>query len=70
MKATPWADDTSKSLGATTRALGITRAKKLLNLEPKISRDEGLQKTINWYINTHAPKGHVDEKVLMERLTI
>jgi len=62
--------DTSKPVGVATRALDITRAKKLLNWEPKISLKEGLQKTINWYINTHAPKGYVNEKVLTERLAI
>ena len=61
--------DTSKPVGVATRALDITRAKKLLNWEPKISIDEGLQKTISWYTNTHAPKGYVNEKLLMERLT-
>ena len=60
--------DISKPMGVATRALDITRAKKLLNWEPKISIDEGLQKTIKWYTNTHAPKGYVDEKLLMERL--
>jgi len=29
--------------------------------------DEGLRKTINWYVTTHVRKGFVDEKVLMER---
>ena len=59
--------DTSKPVGVATRALDITRAKKLLNWEPKISLEEGLQKTVNWHINTHKPKGYVDEKLLMER---
>ena len=59
--------DTSKPTGVATRALDISRAKKLLNWEPKISLGEGLQKTINWYTKTHARKGYVDEKVLMER---
>ncbi len=59
--------DTSKPVGVATRALDITRAKKLLNWKPKISLEEGLQKTANWYINTHKPKGYVDEKLLMER---
>jgi UDP-glucose 4-epimerase len=62
--------DTSKPVGVASRALGITRAKKLLGWDPKISLEEGLQKTINWYVKTHEPKGYVDEKVLMERLII
>jgi nucleoside-diphosphate-sugar epimerase len=60
--------DTSKPVGVVTRALDINRAKNLLNWEPKISLEEGLRKTINWYTDTHAPKGYVDEKLLMERL--
>jgi nucleoside-diphosphate-sugar epimerase len=60
--------DTSKPVGVVTRALDINRAKKLLNWEPKISLEEGLRKTINWYTDTHVPKGYVDEKLLMERL--
>ena len=59
--------DTSKPVAVATRALDITRAKTLLNWEPKISLEEGLQKTVNWHINTHKPKGYVDEKLLMER---
>lgn len=62
--------DTSKPVGVAPRSLDITKAKKLLNWEPKISLKEGLQKTINLYINTHAPKGYVDEKVLMESLIV
>ena len=59
--------DTSRPVGVATRALDISRAKKLLNWEPRISLDEGLRKTINWYVTTHVRKGFVDEKVLMER---
>ena len=38
--------DTSKPVAVATRALDITRAKTLLNWEPKISLEEGLQKTV------------------------
>lgn len=60
--------DTSKPMGVASRALDITRAKKLLGWTPKISLEEGLRKTIQWYITTHKPKGYVDDKVLMERV--
>jgi nucleoside-diphosphate-sugar epimerase len=53
-----------------TRALDIRRARKLLNCKPKISLGEGLKKTIDWYTKTHAQKGHVDKKILMECLVI
>jgi len=59
--------DTSKPVGVATRALNISKAKQILNWEPTTSLDEGLRKTINWYVTTHSRKGCVDEKVLMER---
>jgi len=59
--------DTSKPVGVATRALNISKAKQILNWEPTTSLDEGLRKTINWYVTTHSRKGFVDEKVLMER---
>jgi nucleoside-diphosphate-sugar epimerase len=59
--------DTSKPTGVATRALDISRAKKLLDWEPKVHLEEGLRRTIQWYTKTHARKGYVDEKVLMER---
>jgi len=62
--------DTSKPEGVASRALDITRAKKLLGWAPKISLEQGLKKTIQWYLETHQPKGYVDEKVLMERLVV
>ena len=70
MKDTHCTGDTSKPVGIATRALDITWAKKLLNWEPKIRLEEGLQKTINCYIHTYAPKGYVDETVLTERLIV
>jgi dTDP-D-glucose 4,6-dehydratase len=32
-----------------------------------VTLEEGLKKTIDWYVKTHSPKGHVSEKILMER---
>jgi len=59
--------DTSKPVGVLSRGLDITRAKELLGWEPKVSLEEGLRKTIEWYVSTHKPRGYVDEKLLMER---
>lgn len=64
MQDTNWKD---KRVVVTGGASFIARALKLLNWKPEISLEEGLQKTVNWYINTHKPKGFVDEKLLMER---
>jgi nucleoside-diphosphate-sugar epimerase len=59
--------DTSKPVGVVSRALDISRAKRLLGWEPKISLEDGLRRTVEWYVNTHKTKGYVDEKLLMER---
>jgi UDP-glucose 4-epimerase len=61
--------DISKPEGVASRALDISRAKNLLGWTPKVDLEEGLRRTIQHYVSTHKPKGHVDEKVLMERLT-
>jgi len=59
--------DTTKPVGVINRALDISRAKELLGWEPKVSIEEGLQRTIQWYVSTHKRKGYVDEKILLER---
>jgi len=41
--------DTTKPVGVLSRALDISRAKHLLGWEPKVTLDEGLRRTINWY---------------------
>jgi UDP-glucose 4-epimerase len=60
--------DTSKPIGVLSRALDISRAKRLLGWEPKVSLEEGLRRTIKWYVSTHKPRGFVDERLLMERV--
>jgi UDP-glucose 4-epimerase len=59
--------DTSKPVGVVSRALDISRAKKLLGWEPRFTLEEGLKKTIDWYVKTHTRRGYVDQKILMER---
>jgi len=41
--------DESKPTGVVSRALDVSRAKKLLGWEPKVPLEEGLVKTIDWY---------------------
>ena len=41
--------DKSKPEGVMSRALDITRARKLLGWEPKVSLEVGLKKVIEWY---------------------
>ena len=59
--------DKSKPIGVVSRALDISRARKLLGWEPRFTLEEGLKRTIEWYIKIHKPKGYVDEKRLLER---
>lgn len=59
--------DASKPTGVVSRALDNTRAKELLGWEPKVSLEEGLRRTVEWYAKTHVRRGFLDEKLLMER---
>jgi len=59
--------DTSKPVGVLSRGLDITRARELLDYEPKVTLEEGLRRTIEWYIRTHKRTGKVDERKLFER---
>ncbi len=43
--------DVSKPQGVASRAADLTRARKILNWEPKYTYEEGFNKTIEWYIN-------------------
>jgi len=45
--------DLTKPQGVASRAADLTRARKLLDWEPKYSYEEGFQKTIDWYVNDH-----------------
>jgi len=42
--------DTKKPIGVLSRALDISRARQLLGWEPKITLEEGLKRTSDWYI--------------------
>jgi UDP-glucose 4-epimerase len=57
----------SMPVGALSRALDNSRAKELLGWEPRFTLEEGLIKTINWYISTHKPAGAVKKEILLER---
>ena len=59
--------DKSKPVGVISRGLDITKARRMIGYEPKVTLEEGLRRTIEWYVKTHERKGYVDEKVLMER---
>ena len=46
-----------------------SEAKKILGWEPQVSLEEGLKKTINWYVKMHNPKGSVNQDLLLEHNT-
>lgn len=58
--------DTSKPTGAVSRALDNSRAKELLGWEPKFTLEDGLKRTIDWYLAKHKIEGRVDETILLE----
>jgi len=61
--------DLSKPQGVASRAADLTRARKILGWEPKVSYKEGFKKTIEWYF-TNKKRDEVRanlEKLLMER---
>jgi nucleoside-diphosphate-sugar epimerase len=45
--------NTSKPMGVFSRAADLTLARKVLQWEPSVSFDEGLGRTVKWYIQTH-----------------
>ena len=59
--------DTSKPVGALSRALDNARANKLLGWKPQFSLEDGLRKTIEWYTSTHKSDGNIDDELLLER---
>jgi UDP-glucose 4-epimerase len=58
--------DTSKPVGALSRALDNSAAKKLIGWEPKFTLKDGLKKTMEWYTQYHKQEGKVDESILLE----
>ena len=58
--------DTSKPVGALSRALDNSAAKKLIGWEPRFTLKDGLKNTIEWYVQNHKHEGKVDESILLE----
>jgi len=61
--------DLSKPQGVASRAADLTRARKVLGWEPKVSYKEGFKRTIEWYFANKKKdevKANLD-KLLMER---
>jgi len=61
--------DLSKPEGVSTRAADLTRARKILGWEPRVSYREGFKKTVEWYYSNKKRKqvmAHL-ERLLIER---
>jgi len=61
--------DVSKPVGVASRAADLTRAKRILGWQPKVSYEEGFRRTIEWYLvhkREKEVKAHLDG-LLMER---
>lgn len=58
--------DTSKPVGALSRALDNSAAKRLIGWEPRFTLKDGLKKTIEWYVNHHKLRGIVSNTLLLE----
>jgi nucleoside-diphosphate-sugar epimerase len=43
--------DTSKPTGDPVRLLSVSRAKELLVFEPRTSLEEGIERTVRWYLD-------------------
>jgi nucleoside-diphosphate-sugar epimerase len=57
----------SMPVGPLSRALDIRRAKDMLRWEPKFSLEEGLRKTIKWYVSDDRVKWITKKEFLLER---
>lgn len=63
--------DLSKPQGVASRAADLTKARKVLGWEPKVSYRDGFRKTIDWYLatkNKEELRANLD-KLLFERAT-
>lgn len=61
--------DLSKPQGVSSRAADLTRARKIIEWEPKISYKEGFRRTAEWYFANNKPdviKANLD-RLLLER---
>jgi len=61
--------DLAKPQGVASRAADLTRARKVLGWEPKVSYKEGFKRTVEWYSaskNRDEVKANLD-RLLMER---
>ena len=53
-------------IGVLSRALNNSRANEVLGWTPKFTLEDGLKKTIDWFVKTHKKTDHVDKTILLE----
>ncbi len=58
--------DTSKPVGALSRALDNSRAYSLIGWKPRFTLEQGLKKTIDWYLKSHKVEGRIGIKKLFD----
>ena len=58
--------DTSKPVGALSRALDNSAAKNMIGWEPRFTLKEGLKKTIEWYTKHHIREGKINHRIFLE----
>ena len=58
--------DTSKPVGALSRALDNSAAKNMIGWEPRFTLKEGLKKTIEWYTKHHIREGKINHSIFLE----
>jgi nucleoside-diphosphate-sugar epimerase len=68
-KPTKFKFETNMPVGALSRALDNSRAAQLLGWKPRFTLEEGLKRTIEWYVSTHKSQigNTVKQQVLLER---
>jgi nucleoside-diphosphate-sugar epimerase len=59
--------ETKMPVGALSRALDNGRAKELLGWKPRFTLEDGLRRTIDWYVQTHASQIGIKKELLLER---
>jgi nucleoside-diphosphate-sugar epimerase len=58
--------ESSKPVGALSRALDNSRAREMIGWIPRFTLEEGLRRTVEWYTKTHRYDGTINQRILLE----
>jgi nucleoside-diphosphate-sugar epimerase len=58
--------ESSKPVGALSRALDNSRAREMIGWIPRFTLEEGLRRTVEWYTKTHKYDGTINQRILLE----